>query len=132
MLPGYQDDDAVRERIQKPLRRLRFFFAHLVLTVVVALALTLAIEQGWLPKSVEFLIPTVVLVYLAHALWIGYQGASSFIVQQAIEREQRRADAETAEKPKRGNRLILDGDGELVEVPDEAVEQSAEKSKRGE
>jgi hypothetical protein len=80
---------------------------------------------------VEFLIPVVVLVYIAHALWIGYQGASSFIVQQAIERERRRTDAETAEKPKRGNRLILDDDGELVEVPDEALEQPAEKSKRG-
>jgi hypothetical protein len=130
MQPVYLDEDAVRERIQKPLKRLRFFFAHLVLTAVVALGLTLAIEQAWLPKSVEFLIPTAVLVYIAHALWIGYQGASSFIVQQAIEREQRRANVEAAEKPKRGNHLILDGDGELVEVPDEALEQPAEKSKR--
>jgi hypothetical protein len=131
MLPGYLDEEAVRERVRKRLTRLKLFAAHLVLTVAVCLTLTLAIDQAWLPKSVEGLIPIVVLVYIAHALWIGYQEASNFIVQQEIERERRRADAEAAEKPKRGNRLILDDDGELLEAPDEATEQPAEKSKRG-
>jgi hypothetical protein len=131
MQPGYLDEEAVRQRIQKRLRRLRLFVAHLVLTVIVSLGLTLATERAWLPKSLDGLIPIVVLVYLAHALWIGYQGVSGFIVQQEMEREQRRADAEAAEKPKRGSSLILDDDGELMEVPDEVVEQPAQKSKRG-
>jgi hypothetical protein len=131
VLPGYPDGNAVHERIRKRLNRLKRFVAHLVLTVVVCLALTLAIEQSWLPRSTEGVIPLLVLLYIAHALWIGYREASNFIVQQEIERERRRTDAEAAEKPKRGSRLALDDDGELVEMPDEETEQPAEKSKRG-
>jgi hypothetical protein len=113
MSDNYQDT-ALSERVHHRLWRLRRLVIHLVITLILAVSMSLILEQPNAPEVLETLIPAVVLVFIAHALWFSYQEAQRYIVQQESNREE----AGLSEKPKRGVRMSLSDDGELIELPE--------------
>jgi len=105
-----------RERIEKRLSRMKRLFIHLALTIFFALAVMWSVNQLSAPARLEDdLIPVAVLAFIAHALWVTFCEAKYFIISQEMQREQHT----DVEKPKRGNHLVIDDDGELTEVLDE-------------
>lgn len=113
------------DRINQRLLRLKRLFVHLVLTVVLALSLTYTSNPA-IQSASDTLIPVIVLLFIAHAFKVMYREAEHFIVQQEMAAQ----DAELEEKPKRGGRLVLDDDGELVEIFSD--DEPEEKPKRAE
>jgi hypothetical protein len=110
--------DLTRERIEKRLNQVKRLFTHLVLTIVFALGMMWAVSQLDAPKRLEDdLIPIAVLAFIAHALWVMYGAAKQFIIDQEIGREERT----DMEKPKRNSHLVVDNDGELLEVLDDTA-----------
>jgi hypothetical protein len=116
MSSRYLDNRPLRGRVL----RIKRLFVHLVATIVLALAITAGVDRFNVPRSVgDVVIPAAVLLFVARALWVSYQEATYFIVQQEAERERQRDESWSDEKPKRG-RLELGDDGELVEIVDDA------------
>jgi hypothetical protein len=106
-------EGSTQQRIQQRLNRMRRLFAHLVLTLLIVLGIIYSVDHlGIPPQTEDDLIPIVVLLFIAHALWVGYQEAGQFITQQ----ETQRGDSydELDEKPK--HHLGVGDDGELTEV----------------
>jgi len=94
------------------LNRMKRLFIHLALTLVITLGIIYSVDNLGLPARVEDdIIPIVVLLFIAHALWLVYQEARYSIIQQEM---QRSAGDDEAEKPK--HQLEISDDGELVEV----------------
>jgi hypothetical protein len=103
-------DSGREKRIQNRLKRVKRLFVHLALTLMIVLGIIYAVDQLGISARIEDdMIPIVVLLFIAHALWVMYQEAENFITQQ----ETQRADA-PEEKPK--HYLALDDDGELTEI----------------
>jgi hypothetical protein len=132
-----RDSVTPSERANRRLRRLRLLFVHLVLTIILALGLTylsnlepfsLSIFGGevHIPGAADSVIPVVVLLFVAHALWFVYREARNFIVRDEMPRQE----TVLQEKPKREQHFVLDDDGELVEVPVE--DEAHEKQTRAE
>lgn len=119
MISG-RSDNAVESRVSSRLLRVKRFFVHLIVTLVVAVGLTAASARGWVAnEAADALIPAAILIFVAHALWLAYQEATYMIVQQET-------GDDWDEKPKRDTRLAVGDDGELVEID----EPHAEKRKR--
>lgn len=123
-----REDDEVRQRVRNRLTRIKRFFLHLVVTIIACLALTLGINQFGLSRSLEPAIPILVLLYIAHAISLGYQETVSFIVQQEMGRVERSDDISIEEKPKRGQALVLGDDGELEEVLERPTHETRQRS----
>ncbi|MBZ0287243.1 MAG: hypothetical protein K8I30_06485 [Anaerolineae bacterium] len=113
-----------QDRLQKRLNRMRRVFIHLVLTLIIVLSITWAVEQTHVPRSLENIVPAAVLLFIAHALWVVYQESSAFIVHQEMQRAG--YDEDAREKPKRGA-FTIDDEGELVEIMDEAAQDEKPK-----
>ncbi len=101
-----------QKRIQQRLNRMKRLFAHLALTLIITLSIVYGVDQQIIPaRSEDDFIPVLVLLLIVHALWVMYQEAGHFIVQQET---QRQTDDDEEEKPK--HQLEVGDDGELVEV----------------
>jgi hypothetical protein len=123
-------DKLVLERVEKRLNGIRRLFVHLILTVVIALGLTWAVDQLGVPRKAEDIIPLAVLLFIAHALWVMYTEMRYRIVQEELSRAQE-SDANLDDKPKRGGSFALDDDGELVELIYEEDSEGEQAAKRG-
>ncbi len=117
------DENAVQERVTRRLNRYKRLLAHLLITLVLVAILS------WANFQVNILVPAVVLLFIAHALWVAvYQEAKETIIHQEMERARQSAPAAFAEKPKREQHFSLKSDGELVEITDEEAAASRDES----
>jgi hypothetical protein len=121
---SYENEDELSQRINQRLARLRWLFVHLAITIVVAVGLSLAMERMAVPDYVEAIIPTVVLLFIAHAFGVMWFEAKRFIVQQETAAYQ----TEMPEKAKHddyvGVALLIGDDGELVEFSEEETRRA--------
>ncbi len=114
---GNRYDNTVHDRVQRRLLKWKRLILHLILTLVIAIGLTMAIEGGGLSRDFEFLIPAAVLLFIPHALWVSFCELRNVITRQEYERAGVSLD-DVDEKPKRGGHLLVDDDGELLEMID--------------
>jgi hypothetical protein len=85
---------------------------HLALTILIVMLITWSVDLVGMPRQVEdMVIPAVILLFVARALWFVYQESGSTILEQETERERYN---DLDEKPKR--RLAVGDDGELTEI----------------
>jgi len=120
--------ESLNNRIEKRLRRRRFFFLHAGFTVLLTLAVLWAVDVFNLPpKTQDIVIPAAVLLLIAHLLWSKYQDTNDAIIQQELRRERQ---YQQMEKPKR--HLMVSDDGELSEVVEDDWDDRNEKAKNGE
>ena len=113
----------VEERIQKRLLRRKLLLLHIGLTILMTLATVWAVEIFNLPSKVEdAVIPVLVLLMLAHALWSKYQDTSYRIIQEEMQRGDLSAHYE---KPK--HHIVIDDDGELTEIMDDEAPHVKQK-----
>jgi hypothetical protein len=99
----------IQDRVEKRLRRRNHLFIHLALTLLLVILIAgLGVSQ----QIEDTVIPAVVLLFVARALWFVYQESGTAILHQEIEHE--RYD-DMDEKPK--HHLAIGDDGELTELP---------------
>lgn len=114
-------DSGTQKRIQKRLNRMERLFTHLAVTLVITLGIVYGVEYLGIPAQTEdAIIPIVVLLFIAHALWVMSSEAKHFIIQQETGQASSSYNNEDEEKPKR--LLALDDDGELTEIIDDAID----------
>ena len=104
----YEDDAAIRRRVERKLKHRNIWFAHVVIFLLYLAAATTGqvLVNG-------FILIGWATVLAIHQWWVESIGQREQEIAREIEREQLRATYDT-EKPK--HHLELSDDGELVEI----------------
>jgi Co/Zn/Cd efflux system component len=104
---------AASKRLQSRLKRVKGLFVHLVLTLVLTLGIIYGVDHlGLAARTEDDVIPILVLLLIAHALWVVYQEAVHAITQQ----EMQNAGLDDVMEEKLKRRLGVGDDGELTEI----------------
>ena len=120
MIDDYENNAAIRRRVERNFRRRLIYALHLVLFVGANGGMWL-VFPGWFWSWMWFLLAgSWFLVGICHTVWLFFTEMKEWTIRREIEREswlRAAGHGDTLDdKLKRGSRLVLSDDGEVVEM----------------
>lgn len=110
------DYDTIHERAAKRIARIKRLFIHLMVTVGLAIGITVAVDRLGAHRNFEdIMLPATIILFVAHAVWLMATEASNYALLVEMMRAQQQPPAKQKRKRQLPERLIA-SDGEVLEI----------------